>query len=150
MTSKLKALVDHAAEFAVKMFEKEHHVAAMWIADTAAGKRMVFAAQMTHKDALVASMRRLFKEHRVVRYAFMTEAWKVMVPDGRLPAAPPSEHPDRREILMIQAGDTLGRALMVTYYILRPEHGPPQLKLSNIEGDEIKGRFANLLTADRE
>jgi hypothetical protein len=60
-------------------------------------------------------------EQRVVRYVFMTEAWMVTLPgQGPLPETPPTEHPDRRE------GDKADRLIIVTFFILRPEHGSPR------------------------
>jgi hypothetical protein len=144
--TKLQSLADHAAAFATKMFAERGEVQPMWIADTAGGKRMVIGAELRNKDDVIAGLRELFREQRVVRYAAMMEAWMVTLPDHKMPVSPPSEHPDRREILMIQAGDRKGRSIMLTYFILRPEHGPPQLKKAKTEFDHLKGRFANLLT----
>jgi hypothetical protein len=87
----------------------------------------VVAAELRDKDLIVAGVRRLFRKHQVIRYAFLTEGWMVDVKGGELPATPPSKHPDRREILLVQAGDRHRRSLIVSYYILRPEHGAPTL-----------------------
>ena len=143
----LLALAEHAADFACKKFKDVGEVSPMIIADTADGHRLVVPTVLgsaEQKDAVSESLRAQFKAKGVVRYASMTEAWMVVPRSGQPFPGRPSTHPDRREVLLIEAGDKQGRTLAWTYFILRPEHRRPMLR-GKKQFDGTSGRFANLL-----
>lgn len=97
------------------------------------------------KDQFTAYMRERMREWNVVRYIMISEAW-AMRTNGELPNVPPSQSPDRYEIIMMLAADATdakGRTLQMirdwqtgkVVHLIR-EHGD--------DGDH-SGRFANLL-----
>jgi hypothetical protein len=99
------------------------------------------------KQATVDALRHLFRAHHVKRFAFMVEAWVRQAASMEdINSCPPSEHPDRREVLMITAEDRDGSQIMGFYYILRPEHGPAKLSPLHVQPfDGTAGRMVGLL-----
>ena len=98
----------------------------MWHAVDGTNKHVLIATPWNddhEKDIVVKGLRRMFAANQVKRYAFIVEAWVAEV--KTLDGPRPSEHPDRREVLMIHAEDRSGESIIGYYYILRPEHGPP-------------------------
>jgi hypothetical protein len=68
--------------------------------------------------ALVAEM---FREEGVERYVLITEAW-IAPPEG----LPPSEHPERREAVIIAVEDWSGSKTGARH-VIRPASGKPTL-----------------------
>jgi hypothetical protein len=131
--SELQKLFDHAAEHVAVMFKERGEVAPMWHAVDRDNEHLVICTPWSDADekyAIVKRLCQLFHERGVKRYVFMCEAWTLEAPNlkdienhiGRF-----AEHPDRREVLTIQAEDCDGNSLMGLYYILRPEHAPATL-----------------------
>jgi hypothetical protein len=147
---KLRELFDVAAENAAKMFNEsdDHEVLPMWHAVDGTNKHVLIATPWNddhEKDIVVKGLRRMFAANHVKRYAFIVEAWVAEV--KTLDGPRPSEHPDRREVLMIHAEDRSGESIIGYYYILRPEHGPPKLSpLDVMDYDQTTGRMMGLLT----
>jgi hypothetical protein len=160
---KLRELFDIAAKNAAKMFleSDDHVVLPMWHAVQGNGEHILIATPWDgddEKDMTVAMLRSVFRQKHVKRFAFIVEAWTAKVtPPERITTAEqgyleydgprPSEHPDRREVLMITAEDRSGESIMGMYYILRPEHGPPTLSpLEVMPFNSTAGRMMGLLT----
>ena len=96
MTEKLplEALLLHASRMAEQMFGKDGEVTAFWQGETAAGRQQTLVTPMVlapgtsavgAKEKLAAKMREHFKEHKVVRYAYAAEAWRVPDDDYQVP-----------------------------------------------------------------
>ena len=151
---KLRELFDIAAKNAARMFleSDDHEVLPMWHAVLGNGEHALIASPWSsdeEKQIAITALRELFRDKQVKRYAFIVEAWTAQVTSEReVHEGPrPSEHPDRREILMISAEDRSGESIMGQYYILRPEHGPPKLSpLEVMPYDQMTGRMMGLLT----
>ena len=108
----------------------------------------------SHQVGFESDIRPLFRDKDVQQYVFMTEAWTVLAADEDAAAEAVDrcrtgqglkDHPDRREIVMLQAEDKTGKTLGGMYYILRPEHGPPVLSPLHMMDDEVITR-TGLLT----
>jgi hypothetical protein len=125
----------------------------MYHAVTEGGEELVFSPPAPDKDTSVAMVRALFVIRKVVRYVFIDEAWLLEAKGGLDPAdllraarKGISGHPDRREVLLLNAEDRHGGHIMGRRYILRPEHGKPKLSPMTILGhDETAGRMVGLL-----
>jgi hypothetical protein len=91
--------------------------------------------------APVPVMKALFEHHGVDRYVFIGEAWTG--PSG----SRPSEHPDRREVVMIVAEDGTGMKA-ASRAILRPASRKPKLAPIEMYDEGMGGGgMANLLQA---
>jgi hypothetical protein len=102
------------------------------------------------KDMVAYAVSQLMKEHHAVKYAFMSEAWMATVnkDDWDENGPPPSERPDRIEIVMVLAQGYDEPTIQRTWKILRGEDGKTCIGLEEMPDpayEEIKGRFANLL-----
>jgi hypothetical protein len=151
---KLQELFDVAALNAARMFleSDDHEVIPMWHAVQGNGEHILIATPWEGDDdkrITVDALRQMFAAKQVKRFAFIVEAWiaRVSTKEEVWDGPRPSEHPDRREVLMIHAEDRSGESIMGQYYILRPEHGPPKLSpLEVMPYDAMTGRMTGLLT----
>lgn len=111
------------------------------------------------RDALADAMRSLLHQvglHQVgaAAYLFAVETWYVSLKtDGD--DAPdladiqrPSEHPDRKEGVLVTAGDVSGLRRACMFPIIRDDEGNPSLNMhaEDMATDHVEGRFANLLS----
>jgi hypothetical protein len=101
------------------------------------------------KDMVAFAIQKLLKEHNATKYAFLSEAWMAVAnkewKDGD---TPPSERPDRIEIVMVMAQGYDEPTLQRTWKILRGEDGETCVGLEEMPQpsyEELKSRFANLL-----
>jgi hypothetical protein len=154
--SKLQELFDNAAANAARIFNESGEVLPMWHAVYGNDENVLIATPWSgdeEKQIAVDMLRHLFRRERVKRFAFIVEAWTATSRAEDIAAKgegyvgpPPSEHPDRREVLMITAEDH-GSSIMGFYYILRPEHGKAVLSPLHIQPfDRTAGRMVGLLT----
>jgi hypothetical protein len=100
------------------------------------------------KELVMMAMRKLLRSSGAEAYVFMDEAW--IVESKNQEALPldiaPSEHPDRREVVVITAEDETGQ-LIARRNILRPDNGKPSLAPLEIYGEvTLKGRMTNLMS----
>lgn len=101
------------------------------------------------KDVLVTALRAMFWWKGVTQYAFTSEAWIAsMKPDDAPDPRPPSERPDKREGIIVQAEDLSGDFAMGTAFVTAMADGPR--KVGNVEwmekeGVSTGGRFSGLL-----
>jgi len=146
-----------AAENAARMFNTsdDHEVLPMWHAVNRSDEHIIIATPWSNdfeKNAVEHHLRKMFQATGVKRLAFISEAWVATIHEptaGALANSPrPSEHPDRREVLMVRAEDRDGTAMSGFYFILRPEHGKPTLSPLKIEdyGTHTAGRMIGMLT----
>jgi hypothetical protein len=152
----LDQIFDHGAAAAQELFDQQGAVQPMWIAQTKDGGILpiiISNMERESKDAVIDELKRMFREHDVVRYVSILEAWALSIktkdalPDSVRLGAPISQHPDRREIIALVAEDKSEGVLSGHFFILRPEHGKP--KLSKLErmpkNSPQEGRFSGLL-----
>ena len=148
---KLQELFDLAAKNAARLFQESGEVLPMWHAVMGNDEHTLISTPWrddTEKDIAMDMLRRFFREAKVKRYVFIVEAWIAHVQTQReVTEGPrPSEHPDRREVLMINAEDRSGESIIGQYFILRPEHGPPTLSPLKVQPYEhTAGRMVGLL-----
>ena len=132
-------MLRRASRIAKKRFERDGELVSFWLAETSGGQQqeivtpMIFPPEMSvgeAKLALAERMRAHFRAHSIVRYAHGAEAWSVDDPTWHGPA---SEHPQRKEIVILTADD--GReTLAAMHEIIRPSGGKPYLgKIGEIE-----------------
>ena len=160
-SKQLRELFNIAAKNAAKMFleSDDHEVLPMWHAVFGNNEHALIATPWSNqeeKEAVVKGLRKMFAAKQVKRYAFIVEAWIAQVGPsdldegvtrGEYKGPPPSQHPDRREVLMITAEDRDGSQIIGQYFILRPEHGPPKLSPLEVQPyDQTTGRMVGLLT----
>lgn len=157
MTGPFKTLEDllkHGAEFAADCFKKAGGLEPMWICQTMAGELIIVGGEMpdhmgSGRDKLALVLKKVFHEHNVVRYVFMTEAWSyegTEMPASIKAGASIESHPDRRELISLAGEDKSGKHLIGAMYILRPEQGPAKLSEFKIfASGHVGGRFARLL-----
>jgi len=157
---KLEDILAYAAKTARSAFNQKGEVAPMWAGHTATGELVMCIPENFNdgdaKQKAVDGVRKIFREKGVVQFAFMTEAWvldtktagsdlavKLALRSGRSL----EHHPDRREVVMLQAEDK-ERCLIAYYYILRPEYGKPTLSPLIKTPEDItglRGRMMGLL-----
>lgn len=133
---------------AEKTFARYGGIDMSWVAITADGREALVGTPVTKdaKDDLAERMRTFFKEHGVVRFGCVYEAWGAPGVDPQRP----SEHPDRMEIIGIQIEDISGEMMMGMRRIMRPAGGKPYLAALELDeqGAPPVGRFSGLLLPD--
>jgi hypothetical protein len=152
----MQELFELARDRSAEMFHETGEVLPMWHAVAGNGDNILIATPWCNddeKDAAMHALRALFASHQVKRYAFMVEAWMVVVDHGNIDGVRteglprPSEHPDRREMLRVTVEDRSGEMLSGHYFILRPEHGKPTLSPFHTDDyTAVTGRMTGLLT----
>jgi hypothetical protein len=140
---------------AEKMFEESGELAAFWLVERADGEQAIIATPMIvpkgmpsgeFKERVAHGMREMFRQNNVVRYAKASEVWSL---EQGLDTPMPdriSDHPLRKEMVWIEAADSLEH-IYALRDIIRPEHGKPYLaKLGEIERPtKMGGRWLDLL-----
>jgi hypothetical protein len=103
------------------------------------------------KSAIIAAMRMALKISRssVVNYSFLSEAWvAVQSHRPRDSDLPPSEREDRKECVVVSAGDHDGARLRM-WEIVRDDRGRVTDLVEDTTGhDSFEGRLFNLMEAD--
>jgi hypothetical protein len=146
----LEALVHRASRKAEKMFNKHGGFDMFWLVDSQIdGQGFILSPvieQEQESGEVAQRIRTLFRDRRVWRYVQVTEAWTLNDPNDAVPAGTLANHPDRKEIVMLNASD--GRESIVGIReIVRPERGKPYLAKLEImpSGCEQFGRFSDML-----
>lgn len=135
------------AEFAMKKFG---NVAPMMIAVTPKGPIHFVPDNLTDeraKDNFANTARLITTGYGATAAVMILESWMTLAgPDGKLPDMPPSQSPDRMEVVML-AAESFGEFETEILPIVRSDSGkffgfgePDARKL-----DQLQGRFANLL-----
>jgi hypothetical protein len=151
----LRELFEIGRDNAARIFHDVGEVSPIWHAVPEYGDHMLIATPWSsddEKDIAMEFLRYKFKEENVMRFVCVLEAWAVMAGDPKtLMNTRPSKHPDRREVIRIQAEDRDGSVLSGQFYILRPEHGPATLSRFHEDpsGMTIAGRMSGLLAETR-
>jgi hypothetical protein len=153
MTVPLSALLRRASRMAEQMFEETGQIDMFWLVERSNGEQEVIVSPMVlppgtpaneAKLQLAEYLREFFREHDVVRYAHAAEAWTVQ--EDEPATGPLASHPQRREIVVLDADDGC-ECIVAMRDIIRPQHGKPYLaKMGTIERTERPtGRLMNLL-----
>lgn len=153
-------LLAHASKFAQAFFKAHGQVVPMFDIVGADGRHHVVSVAYhtpEDKDAVSDMIRQKLTETQAVRYAWMTEVWKVEAPDdlvsGKLAVALAragrlEDHDDRTEMVMISVEDRETRELLSREYrILRPEHGKATLappRDTDMTHQDVRGRFIRM------
>lgn len=150
----LRALIDHAIEYAQHMFDGDHEMLPTWLAVTNDDQLLMYCTPYDgegSKDAVVYLLRKEFKDKNVDRYCHIAEAWVVAFKDdaeyNASKGVMPSQHPDRREILMVNGGKRGEPYEMhAVCNILRTADGPAWLSPMELQDyDGMSGRMTNML-----
>ena len=164
----LDALLRRVSRIAEQRFNRDCEIDPIWLVESANGEQRVIVSPITapsgsaaaaYKDALGEKMREIFAEHDVARYARAMECW--VAPLGgntdeqvarRYAALAYSleNHPQRREIVLLEANDA-SEFLQAKRAIIRPPHGRAYLdKLGEIvRPPKVSGRFLALLPGEQ-
>ena len=150
----LRQWVESVQPWVEKTFKNQGCIPKMFHAVTREGKDVAFRSPSDDKDICMLMVRAAFQKLDAVRYLHIDEAWTLEVPDGSALAARmksgallPSQHPDRREIVMISAEAEGCAMLMASRAIIRPARGKATLGPLNCwsPSGELEGRMVGLL-----
>lgn len=153
----LCALIAFAAEQAAKIFHTNGRVLPMYHAVTRDGTNVILDPPHENKDTAVILVRAFFELHDVVRYCFIDEAWVLDASARKITNAEwerirregLSQHPDRREMLLVSGEDHASGLVTAHRFILRPEHGKATLTPLEYfdlpKGTSSVGRMVGLL-----
>lgn len=153
----LDAFLRRVSRIIENRFDETGEVPPSWALVTAGGKAhlVVTPFPATSEDPCgdnakkvgVAFMRDYFREHDVVRYAFVAEGWQ----GAKSASVRPSMDPNRTEVMALIAEDRDG-AITASREIIRSTNGKPYLgKLELDDGPHAPGysRFGNLIFEKR-
>lgn len=143
MTKPLREAAEAAMKVASELFEELGSVSPVWIIDKPDGSAIVhgeFHGDET-KDAAAAAIRQQFGA-TATRIIFISEAW-VRIMEGPLDGIPPSEHPDRIEIIHLMAEDRGEGQISIQRIIDRSSGQAKLLRPQVDEYSSVSGRFAS-------
>lgn len=146
--TKLSDLLDQAVNVARATIEAGEENMPTWLLQDAEGRlEIYFTPWSSNLDKALAGlfMCRQIKLNKAVRVVFVSETWMVETKGDKEIHCQPSQHPDRKEVLMINGEDKTGEQVYRHYEILRPQNklGPAM----NRDYAVSVGRFANMFTA---
>jgi hypothetical protein len=152
---RLEALARQAADYALHMMSTTGSVPPTVIADTEDGYVFCMPSDLADeaaKDRFAGIARHLAVAQDARALVMVVEAWaKFATPDGQLDMdTPPSQSPDRREVVVLMLEDR-SRSAVSMIPIVRDESGsfarfgtPPPL-----DYNDVGGRFAKLMPRHR-
>lgn len=155
----LNQLFEHGQEMAIKVFNGQGEILPTWILVTADGELVpliIPSWAMEDKDKVVEVLAKVFRDGRIIRYVSLLEAWcvigksKEQMKDvlDNIDITPIREHPERIEVVHIQAEDK-HHMLSGQFRIIRPANNKPFLsRFEKNDADRSEGRFCNLLAAN--
>jgi len=156
MTPELRKMMEFAGEQSAKLFQRDGQLQRIYHMVRRNGDTVVMPAPPGDKDTSTALVRAFMELSEVVRYIVMDEAWTLDTSERlvsstelkRIKLEGVSQHPDRREAIMIVGEDETG-FYTARRYILRPEHGKPKLTPFQFDeshpGGQWEGRMIGLL-----
>jgi hypothetical protein len=98
------------------------------------------------KDMAAAAMAAVCILYRATEAAFTSAAWRVISRDGKMPDLPPSECPDREEVVMVSAARLDGsKALLFAPLIRENNKAGVGLWEDGSEGGRLAGRFMDAM-----
>lgn len=146
----LREMITSASQTCEETFAEEHEIRPMFHAFTADGNYLVLSPPFEDKDHEIMMVREMFKMQDVVRYVFMVEAWTLSRPLSAKEIETTDsihDHPERVEIVMIQAEDYEAGEIHARRPIIRPANAKPYLGPLEIIGrlERAHGRMVGLL-----
>jgi hypothetical protein len=149
----LRQFVEQVAQNVSRIFEKQGQVLPMYHIIDAEGRDFVMLAPpLPDKDMAVAVARALLAEMGATRVAYIDEGWAL---DSKLSTADIqevyrsgvsiSEHPDRIEVILINAEDAIEGAAFAMRKIIRQGDSAVLGELEISEGGKSEGRMVGLL-----
>lgn len=154
----LRSLIVFASKNIEKIFKKTHAIYPMYHAITARGDSVVLQPPPGDKDMSVAMVKAWLVLNDIETVVFFDEAWILDDRHGhigldmeKIRRVGISNHPDRREVIMISAENRRGEMLTAKHFILRPEIGKPSLSPLVIDEifDHSEGRMVGLLNWEK-
>ena len=144
MTVTLQEAAHSAMALATKLFDEEGFLGPLWFINV--GDRLAIVKGQfdgnDSKNAALALIRQKFGQD-ATRIIFVSECW-MSSQQGSWNGTPPSECPDREEIIHLIAEDREGAQLVLTRKIERNKQGKPTLLPTETHDyKEIGGRFAS-------
>lgn len=150
---KLEDLFKHGQESAKVIFEKQGSVQPMWICESKDGIVMPIVAPLgDNKDETIEMLKSAFRQHGIVRYVSVIEAWQVTAKTKSEVEVYESlgDHPGRIEVIFVSAEDIGGQSLGGQFIISRPKDGRATLsEFEAFNNDKAEGRFLGLLKTDK-
>lgn len=145
-------LMDHMVSFAQKYFDSENVLMPMWTLIDERGEIYVYLTPFSNgaeKDLIAELIKSKIKEDNAVRYGFMSETWMTTVsketPRHVLENITPSEHPNRKEAILIMVEDRDGKRLNGMMEIIRDDVDHGTLNDITTSGEIDRGfRFGNM------
>lgn len=124
----LEALLDFAEAIARKAFDKLGEVPPLIVCERDDGERLIVgylsAPSATHRRLVAIRVGEQLREQEVVRYCAIHEFWVATAPSPG--DTMPSQRPDRREAVVLEAYDWANHAARRAFEIER-SGSPPQL-----------------------
>lgn len=144
----LQEVVDGLSQLAEKVFNEDGAVHMIWILETEPHMLGIAGPYPEDKNELVEGLKYAIEQTNAQAIFMMCEAWTVQVGQHELdlPGPPPSERPDRIEVVVIQ-GENAEGTIMARRPIIRPKDGKPSLgpveilKTAQDIGITAQGRF---------
>lgn len=109
--SKLEALMQHAADGAIKNFYENGELVPIWLAEINGQERGILIptpfASTEEQHRYRAAVREIFQEKDVVRYAFVSEIWHKVLERKNVLELPVNleEDPEHREAILVSGED---------------------------------------------
>lgn len=115
-------------------------------------KNEVYTVMLTFKDrrekyAMFASIKELCKVNKIMGFVFITEAWAASSETGTFDPkidAMPSERPDKKEIVLVNAGYISGGGF-TWFFDIKEKHGVKTMGSKQKAGNAINNLTGELL-----
>jgi hypothetical protein len=154
LTDDLEALLAMAGDYAEFVLVDQHDKELMptFHMITIEGESMLAPTPWRDEDdkrMMLAALRSIMKDRKVVRYSMVSEAWSARQPKDWKPGQDvgpaPGERPDRKEVVIAVAADK-ARTVSRSWDIVRGESGSiVKLVLDKEHTGVQEGRMGNLL-----
>lgn len=151
MTTPIENLVAGVAKVIAEVFNRTGEIPPLWLGVDRDGNPIDAVTPWSDdetKTIMVAGIRELFRQRKIVVYVFACEAWTVAtrtMDEANAVARNCETHPDRREVIHYTAEDIHGHQAHAVQYILRPEHGPAKLSPLKFTEGHLSGCLTGIL-----
>lgn len=159
---------ERGKDFAQRMMDETGHIYLALFAHSADGKVLAcplndaWGGPTFMRDIAILTVKAEMKKHKSLCYVVLSEAWMVATPVmGKSESMgeavkrigkPPSEHPDRIEVVVVAAGDATGMKSGLWRIMRKPSGAFSHLEdIDGLSaGGMMDGRFADLLVDTRK
>jgi hypothetical protein len=145
----IKEFIEFVSEPAKSIFKIEGVLKPMYHAIKSDGEEIIIPTILQDKDLTVTIIKEIFKELDIVKYVFMSEAWTLSSEKDKVPPELHkkgiSEHPDRKEIILIMGEDDNGSTMASMDIIRRQDEDPTLGPLVFVSSEWYEGRMVGLL-----